>query len=101
MNAKHLVSTTATPRTCTCGAPILTAHDEGLPARVDATPIPIGDEIATLLTGRRTYTHTWIGQLIHRTPGRIASRRLDHHPIHAEHRCPPKQPQDEQLTLGI
>lgn len=98
MSRGHFISTTARNTTCpTCRAHTLTAHDEGLPATVDATPIPATDEIAALLAGKRTYTKTRGGQLIHRQAGRIRGGWLKGD-IHAEHKC---TPQPEQLTFDI
>lgn len=93
----HLVSTPATDTTCPrCRTPLLVALDEGLTARVDATPLPNRQaEITALLDSRWTYTHTRSNHLIHRDAPRIAAGTL-HGPIHAEHRCG-NRPQ--QLTI--
>lgn len=100
MTRRHLISTTATDRTCPrCHAPILTALDEGLPATIDREPIAATTEVAILLTGRRTYTKTHGGQLIHRTPERIRGGWLRGGTIHAEHKC--DQPPSEQLTFDL
>lgn len=84
----HLISTTATETTCPrCHTPLLVALDDGLPARVDAQPLPDrAAEIAALLDNRWTYTRTHYGQLIHRDATRIAARTLQG-TIHAEHKC--------------
>ncbi|MEU5549224.1 hypothetical protein ABZ738_05595 [Micromonospora sp. NPDC047793] len=85
---RHLISTTATPGTCPrCRRPVITALDDGIPARVDATPLPDRQaEIAALLEGRWTYTHTTNRHLIHRDAARITANTLTG-TIHAEHKC--------------
>jgi hypothetical protein len=97
--AEHFITTIAKPATCKgCGAPILSGHDEGLNARVDAKPLRDRQaEINALLDGRRTYRHTIYGQLHHRDETQL---RKPHDPemhIHAEHRCT----RNEQLALKI
>lgn len=83
----HLLTTPATARTCPhCKAHLLTAHDQGIPAIVDATPITPGDELTALLEGRWTYNHIY-GLLIHRDAARIAAGHQSE-PIHAQHKCP-------------
>lgn len=98
--ADHLASTTATPSTChRCGASLLTALDEGIRARVDATPLTDTQaEIAALLAGLRTYTHQ-AKQLIHRDAYRIAAQTLTGR-IHAEHQCPPRPVQSTIYDIG-
>lgn len=96
---EHFVTTVATPTRCKrCGAAILTALDEGLNARVDATPLRDRQaEIAALLDGRRTYKHTIYGQLHHRDETQL---RKPHDPgmrIHAEHQCT----RNEQLAIDL
>lgn len=90
------LSTPAKPATCPrCGAAILTAHDEGLPASVDATPLADhAAEIAALLAGMRTYTQARNKQLIERTPQRLSTNNIPG-TIHAEHKC--VGPQQETL----
>jgi hypothetical protein len=101
MSTRHLVSTNTRETTCRrCGAAVLTALDEGLTATVDPKPIPPNNEVAILLTGRRTYTKTNGGQLIHREAGRIRGGWL-RGTIHAEHQCRQNGPQPEQLTLDM
>lgn len=84
----HFASTPATDTTCPrCRANLLTALDEGLRARVDATPLADRQaEIAALLQGRWTYTRIANGQLVHRDAPRIAAGAL-RGPTHAEHKC--------------
>lgn len=85
--SQHLISTKAKPTTCGgCGTPLLTAHDAGIPARVNATPIAPEQEAAVLLTGAWTYTLTAGKQLIHRTPEKIRSN-WPPGTIHASHQC--------------
>ncbi|MEU8329831.1 hypothetical protein [Micromonospora sp. NPDC048839] len=81
-------STATTPTRCErCHAPLLTALDEGLAARVDATPLPDRQaEIAALLNGQWTYTHTNNRHLVVRTPERITAGLL-RGTTHAEHKC--------------
>ncbi|MFI6160370.1 hypothetical protein ACIA59_10520 [Micromonospora haikouensis] len=85
---RHLISTVATETRChRCHAPILTALDDGVPARVDATPLPDRTaEINALLDGRWTYTHTANRHLVIRDEHRIASTTITG-TIHAEHKC--------------
>jgi hypothetical protein len=92
----HLASTVATETRCPrCHAPLLAALDEGLHAQVDIKPLADPQaEIAALMQGRWTYTHTHWGHLVHRDATRIAGNTL-RGPIHAEHRCQ----RNEQLTL--
>lgn len=89
-------STTATDTRCpACRAQTLTALDEGIPARVDAAPLPDRQaEIAALLNGQATYVLTTNRQLIHRDAERITANTL-HGTIHAEHKCSPPA----QLTI--
>ena len=96
MSRTHLISTVANETACPrCHGAILTALDEGLPARVDTTPLPNHQaEIAALLTGRRTYTQLPTGELAHRDPDRITDPNL-RGTIHAEHKCPPQPSQGE------
>lgn len=84
----HLASTTAKAAPCPrCHRATLVALDEGISARVDATPLrDRADEIAALLENRWTYTLTNWGHLVHREPGRIAANTL-RGAIHAEHKC--------------
>lgn len=95
MSSRHLVSTTAAEARCDrCRRPLLVALDEGLTARVDATPLPDHSaELAALIEGRWTYTRIH-GQLIHRTAPRITANPIGS--VHAEHRCPKKP---TQLTI--
>lgn len=82
----HFVSTPTSHTTCPrCDAPLLVAIDEGLAARVDATPINRHQEIAALVAGKWTYTHAG-HQLIHRDPARIRSNQPPG-TIHAQHLC--------------
>ena len=85
---KHLVSTVTTEARChRCHAPLLTALDDGVPARVDATPLPDRTaEINALLDGRWTYTHTANRHLVLRDEHRIATNALNG-TVHAEHTC--------------
>jgi hypothetical protein len=87
-STRHLVSTPAKAETCPgCRAALLVALDEGLTARVDATPLPDRPaEIAALLAGRRTYTRLRNNELVHRDADRIADPRL-RGDIHAQHQC--------------
>ena len=86
--SQHLISTKAKPTTCGgCGTPLLAAHDAGIPARGNATPIAPEQEAAVLLTGAWTYTLTAGKQLIHRTPEKIRSN-WPTGTIHAQHKCP-------------
>lgn len=84
----YLVSTTATDTRCPrCRAAVITAIDEGIPARVDATPLPDRTaEIAALLDGKHTYVLTDRRHLFHRDASRIAGGSI-HGTIHAEHTC--------------
>jgi hypothetical protein len=95
---KHLISTTATDTHCPrCHAPVITALDSGLTARVDRVPLPDAQaEIAVLLDNRRTYTLTRYHHLIHRDPGHIANGTLNG-TTHAEHKCA----HNEQLQLDL
>lgn len=88
MTRVHLVSTTATEQPCPrCRRATLTALDEGLPARVDATPLHDRTaEIAALLQGRWTFTYTANRQLIHRDATRITDNHL-RGTVHAAHKC--------------
>lgn len=85
---QHFASTRATDARCPrCHAALLTALDEGLTARVDATPLPDRDaEIAALLDGRWTYTLTANRHLIMRAAHRIAANTI-RGTVHAEHKC--------------
>lgn len=84
----HFASTTTKPGRCRrCRAPILTALDEGLPATVDATPLPNqAAEITALINNLWTYVHTRSGYLIHRDARRIAHNSIAG-TIHAQHTC--------------
>lgn len=99
---EHLVTTIAKQQRChRCRAPILTALDEGLTARVDATPLRNRDaEIAALLDNRRTYNYTSYGHLYYRDEWRIAASIPPGTAIHAEHKCS-TQKGPQQLTLDI
>ncbi|MCX4474835.1 hypothetical protein OOK41_31745 [Micromonospora sp. NBC_01655] len=85
---QHFISTTATEARCPrCHAALLTALDEGLPVRVDATPLPDrAAEINALLDGRWTYTHTANKHLVIRDEHRIAANTM-RGTVHAEHKC--------------
>ncbi|MFY1658553.1 hypothetical protein [Micromonospora sp. WMMD1274] len=85
---RHLISTVATDHRCDrCHTPIITALDDGIPARVDATPLPDRQtEIDALLNGKFTYTLTLNRHLIHRDADRITANTLTG-TIHAEHKC--------------
>ncbi|MEU4367533.1 hypothetical protein [Micromonospora chersina] len=85
---RHLISTVATDHRCDrCHAPIIAALDDGIPARVDATPLRDRQaEIAALLDGKWTYVLTLNRHLIHRDASRITANTLTG-TIHAEHKC--------------
>ncbi|WP_245603603.1 hypothetical protein [Salinispora cortesiana] len=93
---QHFLSTIAAESRCPrCRKPILTALDEGSPARVDTTPLPDrASEIAALLDNRATYTLTRNQHLIYRDAHRITANTLQG-TIHAEHTCT----RPTQLTL--
>lgn len=97
---QHLITTTAKESHCgRCGAAILTATDEGLNARVDATPLRDRHaEIAALLDGRRTYKRALGGQLHYRDEYQLRKPDEPGQHIHAEHRC---RPRSKQLTLDL
>jgi hypothetical protein len=83
----HLISTPATAQTCPrCGAPILTALDEGIPARVDQDPVDNAGEISAILDGRWTFVLTQFRHLVHRDAHRITAGK-PRGTIHAEHHC--------------
>lgn len=85
---QHFISTVAAEATCPrCRARTLTALDEGIPARVDATPLPDRQaEIAALLNGQWTYVLTNNKHLAIRDASRITGNSL-RGTIHAEHKC--------------
>ncbi|MEV4384379.1 hypothetical protein AB0J68_01420 [Micromonospora sp. NPDC049580] len=85
---KAFQSTVATPQPCDrCHAALLVALDEGLTARVDATPLPNRQaEIAALIQGLWTYTHTNNRHLVYRSAERITGNTL-RGTIHAQHQC--------------
>lgn len=85
---RHLISTVAGDHRCDrCRAPIITALDDGIPARVDATPLRDRQaEIAALLDGKWTYVLTINRHLIHRDADRITANNIAG-TIHAEHKC--------------
>ncbi|MFI6228905.1 hypothetical protein ACIBCR_16500 [Micromonospora echinospora] len=85
---RHLISTVATESRCPrCRAATLTALDDGIPARVNATPLPDRQaEITALLDGRLTYVLTTNRHLLHRDGSRIAANTL-RGTVHAEHKC--------------
>jgi hypothetical protein len=85
---RHLVTTQTTTGACPrCKASILVAVSEGLPVRVDTTPIDAAQEIQALVEGRWTYTLTTARELLHRD--RLRIRATDHrNTIHRQHRCP-------------
>lgn len=97
--AEHFVTTTAKEARCPrCGAATLTAHDEGMPARVDVTPLRDHTaEIVALLENRRTYLHTAYGQLHYRDETQLKKPHDPSARIHAQHICET----NEQLTLNI
>lgn len=86
--SQHFISTTTAETRCPrCHKPLLSALDGGIPARVDATPLADrAAEIAALLDGRWTYTHTTNRHLIIRDADLIAAGTL-RGTIHAEHKC--------------
>jgi hypothetical protein len=92
---KYLISTKVVERSCTCGAALLTAYAEGLPARVDRMPLDAPAEIAALLEGRWTFALAH-GELVHRDALRIRGGYVGDS-IHAQHRCAPTY---RQPTLG-
>lgn len=96
---EHFITTIAKQTTCkSCGAPILSGHDEGLAARVDTTPLRDHQaEIAALLDGKRTYKHTLYGQLHYRDETQLRKPYDPELRIHAEHKCT----RNEQLALEI
>ncbi|MEU5965939.1 hypothetical protein ABZ777_32440 [Micromonospora parva] len=85
---KAFQSTIAAPERCDrCHAALLVALDEGLTARVNATPLPDHQaEIAALMQGLWTYTHTNNRHLIYRSAERITAGML-RGTIHAQHQC--------------
>lgn len=99
----HLITTVAKQQRChRCNAPILTAHDEGSPARVDTTPLQNRQaEITALLDGRRTYNHTSYGHLYYRDEWQIAAPIPPGTTIHAEHQCSSTDKGPQQLALDI
>ena len=87
MGRIHLVSTKITHTRCPhCRAHILVALDNGIPARVDPTPLLNRTaEIAALLAGRWTY-ELHLGELMHRDAARIHANNT-RGTIHADHQC--------------
>lgn len=83
---EHLISTRAVERRCRCGSTILAGLDEGLPVRVDATPVDRAGELAALLEGRWTFARSRVGLLIHRNESRVRGGLVGES-IHAQHRC--------------
>jgi hypothetical protein len=81
-------STRTTESRCPrCHASILTGLDEGLTARVDATPLPNPQaEIDAIIRDLRTYTLTQFGWLVFRDATRIKGG-TPRGTIHAEHKC--------------
>lgn len=91
-----MISTKAKWITCRrCGAEIIDAIAEGLPARADVRPLTAAEEIAALLDDRWTYA-LLAGELVHRDHWRIRGGLVGRS-IHAQHRCPPRY---SQPTLG-
>lgn len=96
--SQYLITTVAAETDCLrCGAAILAAVAEGLHARVDPTPLTPDGEILALATGRWTYTHTSIGELVRRDFGRITANPHLRGPTLPDHQCgqllaPPTQP---------
>ncbi|NIL59927.1 hypothetical protein [Salinispora arenicola] len=85
---QHLTSTSATETRCPrCRTALLTALDDGIPARVNATPLPDRQaEITALINGQWTYTLTRNQHLVIRDAERITADTLQG-TIHAEHTC--------------
>lgn len=86
--SQHFVSTLTKETRCPrCHTALLTALDDGVPARVDAAPLPDRTaEIAALLDNRMTYIHTTNRHLIYRDATRITGNTIPG-TIHAEHKC--------------
>lgn len=82
----------ARPEPCPrCGTATLIGPDHdtcAVDARVDLEPVDLLGEVVARLTGRHTYALAR-GELCHRDDFTIHARRHTH-PIHVEHRCPPR-----------
>jgi len=92
---RYLETTAPVVHTCwRCGRPILYGLAEGIPARVDITPISSAVEAAYTAAGRATYTLRRSG-LIHRDQSRRSDPSLAS-PVLAAHQCPGRP---EQLSL--
>jgi hypothetical protein len=86
-----MISTKVKTITCRCGSEIIYAVADGLPARVDPTPLTLANELAALLDGRWTYALR-AGELVHRDQWVIRAGIVGTS-LHAEHRCPPRYTQ--------
>ncbi|AGL13858.1 hypothetical protein [Actinoplanes sp. N902-109] len=92
----HLETTAPTVTLCArCRRTVIVGLAEGIPARVDPTPIAPAAEAALAAAGRQTYTLRRTG-LIQRDASRRADRSLAS-PVLAQHQCP-GQP-NQQLSL--
>lgn len=91
----HLETTAPYVQTCRrCRRTILYGLAEGIPARVDVTPIDGRTEAACIAVGRPTFTLRRTG-LVQRDDSRRCDPNLAS-PVLAEHACPPRP---QQLSL--
>lgn len=85
MHSEHLVTTPAIPAIHHCGAVILAGVAEGLPARVDPTPLNSVGHTAAIIAGHHIYRLTKSG-LVEIDVDRINSRTI-HGPLLPSHQC--------------
>jgi hypothetical protein len=87
VSQQHFITTIAKIVICgRCRQPILTGHAEGIPARVDATPVNRFGEIEAIREGRSTYQLRG-GRLVYRQSEQILHDNGEVQPILIAHRC--------------
>ena len=69
-----------------CRQTILVAWSDGLAIRAELRPVRLSVELALLMEGRITYSHTG-SELVRRDADRICDPRLAEMPIHTSHIC--------------
>lgn len=97
----HLITEAAKLRICTrCGEYTIVAISGGINTAADIQPLSVDEEIAALLTGRRTFDFAQIGlryYLHYRDLFAIRANRI--HPVVAAHRHRPSLPSPSDIEL--
>lgn len=77
----------ATPRWCRCGQPVWTGLADREDVTLDPTPTTIDGELFAIMSGRRTYEMTFLGEIVRRRPAHIRHDNADAVRVYAAHIC--------------